>query len=163
MRAGLSNYFSSQQDPANANSVPSYDELGPDFLGYWSLADWITWHQALVTALGLSQANQKFLTAWNEQSFGSSPVNDLEFNTAARTYLRQVGVLQQIPASLFGELTDFSQGVGNTIGAASAASAKFDWLIPVAGIAVLYFAIQAIGKDPGGQSKKFFSGVRELY
>ncbi len=163
MRAGLSNYFSATQDPANASSMPSYDRFGPDFRGYWTLDDWITWHRALVASLGAVAANQKFATAWNQQDIDSSPVMELEFNEGARQYFVAANLSTLIDPTIFGLATDFFSTGTNVSTALASSSNTFRWVLPVAGIALLYFAVQAIGKDPGGQSKKFFGGVRELY
>lgn len=163
MHAGLSNYFSAVQDPTNAQSTPAYDEWGPDFRGYWSVDNWITWHQALVQTYGQQSANQKFAAAWNAQGVGAQPVTQLDYNEYARQYFVASGLAALIDPTVGGFITDALSTGSTAVGSMAAAASKLNWVVPIAGLALLYFAVQAIGKDPGGQSKKFLSGVRELY
>ncbi len=163
MHRGLSNWFTATSDPTLASSTPSYDQWGPDFRGYWNLNDWITWHQALVQAYGQAGANQKFVAAWNMNGYGSGPVDELEFNESARQYFIATGLGDAIDPSIFGLATDFFSGAAKISTGASKAAQTLNWVLPLAGAALLYFAVQSLGKDPGGQAKKFAGAVGELY
>ncbi len=60
-------------------------------------------------------------------------------------------------------MTDLGSAGTNITTSLASSSNTFRWAVPVAGLVLLYFAVQSIGKDPGGQSKKFLGGVGELY
>lgn len=130
-RGGMGNYFSALQDPTNPNSTPAYDEWGPDFRGYWSLADWITWHQALTNIVGLTQANQTFLAAWNNQSSFAQPVNDLETDVNSRAYFQSVGLLTSMN-SLKGAATDLATAAENFAAGLPGLSGTSGWILPAA-------------------------------
>ncbi len=163
MNRGLGNWFTSASDPTMASAVPAYDRFGPDFGGYWSLNDWITWHQALVSTYGQATANQKFVAAWDLNTFASAPLNELETNEAARQYFISTGLGDSIDPSIFGLATDFFSGATKITAGANKAASAISWIFPIAGVALLYFAVQSLGKDPGGQAKKFAGAVGELY
>lgn len=170
MRAGLSNYFETPQDPNNPDSVPAYDQWGPDFAGYWSIDDWITWFSANVAEYGQAAAIQTFATAWNMQGTGAAPRLSLNSTESARVFFRNNGLGGLIPVNAIGMATDGVQvgqdaitAAANAAAALAKASSSLSWLVPIAGIAFLYFAVQTLGKDPGGQAKKFAGAARELY
>jgi hypothetical protein len=64
-----------------ADSVPDYDEWGPD--SYWACLDWVTWHKALKVKYGADDAKSRFATAWGKRSaFGhelSCSLSDTDF------------------------------------------------------------------------------------
>lgn len=156
-----------EASPVNADATPVFDTWGPNFLsGYWSLQDWITWHQANVAEYGQGVANSKFVAAWNQNSFGASPVNELEFDTSARQYLAAAGALQQIPASLFGTLNDLIQGAGNVTSqfpaTASAVATVSKYALPVGVLIALYFFSRSSGDDPVKEGKKVGRGALNL-
>lgn len=140
MNRGFGNLFSSLSNPSDPNATPSYDGWGPDFMGYWSLTDWMTWHQALVAADGPMQANQIFATAWNQQSLGAAPLNELEQNATARAYFHSTGLDQIISPTLGGALTDFTSAISRMTQGLPAAANTLGAIIPIAliGIALLY-------------------------
>lgn len=118
---GVGNYFSAASDPTNPNSLPAFDQWGPDFRGYWSLADWMTWHQALVAAVGRAQANATFTAQWNSQSAFAAPVNEIESDVDARAYFQSAGLLPMMN-SLKGAATDVTSTIEKLAASLSSAS-----------------------------------------
>jgi hypothetical protein len=76
-------------DPYNHNSTPDYDEWGWDT--FWSLNDWLTWHNSLIKALGQPLGNDRFVQAWNART-GLAAFGDIRANwltdTSFRNYLK---------------------------------------------------------------------------
>jgi hypothetical protein len=64
-----------------ADSVPDYDEWGPD--SYWACTDWVKWHKVLKAKYGADDAKSRFGTAWGKRSaFGhelSCSLSDTDF------------------------------------------------------------------------------------
>lgn len=162
----MSNYqpTGASDDPTNPDASPVIDTWGPNFIsGYWSLSDWITWYSALQSAYGQTYAQQQFANQWNTQTAGAAPANDLVSDESARQFFNSNGLSALIPPSLGGILTDVLN-TGQILSNASTTAAKAaSWVLPLAGIALIYFAVQSLGKDPGGQAKKFAGAARELY
>lgn len=148
-RTGMGNIFSAAENPLDADSSPAMDSWGPDFRGYWSLNDWLTWHQANVTKYGSSVANAKFITNWAEQSWGATPFEDLKTRPDAREYLRNAGVLQVLQASPSGALTDATQALANVLSGITSATTNLGWMIPV-GVVILFLGYLA----PSGRAIK---------
>ena len=83
-----------QHDPSNPDALPDFDSWGWD--SYWSAAEWIQWHRALVARHGLEQANVRFVTEWQKQGFGAAPLDARSFDTSFRDYARQNGFLDAL-------------------------------------------------------------------
>jgi len=124
-------------DPRNADAEPQYDSWGPNLGGYWSLDDWITWHNANVTAYGLAFANQKFIAAWNDNSWGSAPDNELQYSSSARNYFQNVGLLGSLGWTWTSVINDAGQGLANAAAGLPAAGKTTSWLLPLAAVAAL--------------------------
>lgn len=151
-------------NPTRADATPLFDNWGPDWIdGYWTLDDWLHWHQANVQAYGLAAANAKFSTAWKQQSYGAGPTNEIDYDFDARQYMAATGLLNLIPATLGGFLTDASGTTQQVMGDLPRTTKAVSWILPAAGIGLLILAVRSIGKDPGGQAKKVLSGVGSLY
>lgn len=58
----LATGYSGPNDPTNADSVPDYDEWGPD--QHWEASDWQSWHSALTAKYGKSKADDVFVQAY---------------------------------------------------------------------------------------------------
>lgn len=80
-----------EHNPNNANATPVFDDWG--WGDYWSMNDWLTWHNALVVAYGEPIANDFFVNTWLSENswlneFGDERATWLDFNTSFRDYLR---------------------------------------------------------------------------
>lgn len=107
-----------QHDPANPEALPDFDGWGWD--SYWSAAEWIQWHRAMVIRIGLDAANVRFVTEWQKQGFGAAPLDARSFDTSFRDYARANGFLDALYSGLgalakpIGAGTDILDGVATT-------------------------------------------------
>lgn len=132
---GVGNYFTTS-DPTNADSVPTFDEWGPDFRGYWSANDWIVWHQALTAKYGAAVANQTFASQWNQQGFGAAPLNEQTNDPQVRAYFAQTGLANLIPSSLGGGVTDLATAFTNLTRNLPSTASALGWLVPAIAIGI---------------------------
>jgi len=136
--------FAPANDPTKATSTPDYDGWGPD--SWWTAQDWLTWHRALKNQFGLDEANRRFITAWQKQGIGASPLNARSFDSSFRNYAKANGFFDGLYYGLgsiarpIGTTTDVVAGV--TKGIETTASLT-KYLIPIAAVALAYFAFQA--------------------
>ncbi len=128
-----------QNNPTNPNSTPDYDDWGPD--SWWTAQDWVTWHKALKAKYGLDEANVRFITAWQKQGIGASPLDSRSFDTSFRDYAKANGFFDGLYYGLgsivkpIGTTTDVITGVSQGV-SITANLAKF--VIPVAALAFAY-------------------------
>jgi hypothetical protein len=133
-----------ENDPTKPTSTPDYDEWFPD--SWWTAHDWVTWHKALKTKYGLDEANARFINAWQKQGVLSAPLDARSFDTSFRDYAKANGFFDGLYYGLgavakpIGATTDVVTGV--TQGVSSLANLT-KYLIPIAGLALAYFAFQA--------------------
>lgn len=133
-----------ENDPTNPTSTPDYDNWGPD--SWWTAQDWVTWHKALKAKYGLDEANARFINAWQKQGLFSAPLDARSFDTSFRDYAKANGFFDGLYYGLggvakpIGTATDVVTGV--TQGVSSLANLS-KYLIPIAGLALAYFAFQA--------------------
>lgn len=154
---------STSDNPLNPDATPVIDTWGPNFIsGYWSLEDWVTWHQAMTQTYGLQYANSKFVPAWVRQSWGSAPVNELQHDNFARQYFQQNGLQGIIDPTLSGSLNDFLSGVQNLGLSLPKAGSQLGWLIPLAGVVVGWLLIKDVTSDPIGSAKRAASGAASV-
>jgi len=132
-------------EPTQAADWPAFDEIG--WADYWSIQDWMTWHKAMVSAYGLTAANQRFLQAWNQDSLThSAPLSARSFDSDFRDYAKANGFFDALYG---GSLAVLAKPLGIVSDAGDAVSAIGDgvkssgtwlkWLLPVAVIVLLYF------------------------
>lgn len=76
-------------DPANPASTPDLDAWGYDT--WWTIEQWMQWHQVMKVAFGQDEANRRFLMAWNQQSLGAGPIDARSFNSTFRAYAKANG------------------------------------------------------------------------
>ncbi len=133
-----------ENDPTKPTSTPDYDEWFPD--SWWTAQDWVTWHKALKAKYGLDEANARFINAWQKQGVLSAPLDARSFDTSFRDYAKANGFFDGLYYGLgavakpIGTATDVVTGV--TQGVSSLANLS-KYLIPIAGLALAYFAFQA--------------------
>ena len=107
----------------------------------------MTWHKAMVSAYGLTAANQRFLQAWNQDSLThSAPLSARSFDSDFRDYAKANGFFDALYG---GSLAVLAKPLGIVSDAGDAVSAIGDgvkssgtwlkWLLPVAVIVLLYF------------------------
>lgn len=126
----------SESNPADADAVPELDGWGPDIF-VWSLADWLTWHRANVTAYGADTAREKFVAEWSKQTWGAGPITELSYDFTARTYLRNSGVLGALPPTLGGMIQDLTQGVSNAVSTLPQTGSLLSWIVPLGAVVLL--------------------------
>lgn len=138
-----------ENDPYNPNATPDFDEWGPD--SYWSMDQWLIWHQSLLEAFGSPTATNIWVEAWNGRS-GWGTVGDVRYDWVAlnsdfRDYLTQhktsggitmLAAIQNPLGSLMGTGTDV---VASTTTAVINATDTLKWLLPVAIIVVVAAAV----------------------
>lgn len=127
--------------PTNPDATPDLDGWGWD--SFWSAQDWLTWHAAVKARDGLDVANARFLAAWNQQSFGASPLDARSFDSGFREYARANGFL----SGLYGNGASIAQPLGLVSDVASASTqvgagiqntgTLLKWLLPVAVLGVV--------------------------
>ena len=93
-----------------ADSVPVLDGWG--WADYWLITDWMQWHKLVKAKYGLSEANKRFLSAWEKQESDANPVSARTTNENFRTYARENG---------------FFDGLYNT-GALALIAKPFGWI-----------------------------------
>ena len=136
--------FSPANNPASADSTPDYDNWGPD--SWWTAQDWVTWHRSLKSKYGLDKANAIFINAWQKQGIGASPLNARSFDTSFRDYAKSNGFFDGLYYGLggvakpIGTATDVVTGVTEGI---STTAALTKYILPIAAVALAYFAFQA--------------------
>lgn len=121
-----------------ANSQPNYDEWGWD--DYWSCEDWVEWHKALKNAYGQSQANQTFVQAFHQASFGASSYDCRTFNTAFRTYAKDNGILDALYQGIGVLMIPAGSAIeigGNIVGLAVNTSSLLKKIVPLIIILVM--------------------------
>lgn len=102
-----------------ADSVPDLDDWGID--DYWTCSDWTTWHTKMKDKFGKQVANQRFLAAWEQQTFGAHAIDCRSFNTAFRDYARANGFFDALYSGIgviaqpIGVGTDLVSATGETI------------------------------------------------
>lgn len=74
-----------------AQSTPDYDMPGNPFDSSWTINDWITWHKAMKAAYGAEEAQNRFIDAWEAQSFWSFPYSFWKYNSTFTDYFNSQG------------------------------------------------------------------------
>ena len=133
-----------ENDPTKASSTPDYDNWGPD--SWWTAQDWVTWHKALKAQYGLDEANARFITAWQQQGIGASPLDARSFDSSFRDYAKAngffdalyygLGALAKPIGTVSDVVTNVSKGIETT-------ATLTKYLIPIAAIALAYMALTA--------------------
>lgn len=142
---------SAAEDPTNADAEPVLDGWG--WADYWDVYDWMKWHTAMVQKYGVQQANQVFISYWNEQGFGAGPIDERSFNETFRDYARANGFLDDlysgasVIATPLGWVTDIFSGATQLSGhlpralsavGQIASTVSFLWPVILGGVAIIY-------------------------
>lgn len=78
-------------DQITADSTPDYDMPFNPFDSSWTMADWISWHKALLAKYGSNEAQNRFITAWEDQSAWSMPYSFWKYNNEFVDYFNSQG------------------------------------------------------------------------
>lgn len=131
-----------------AQSQPDYDGWGID--DYWTCNDWMIWHSRLKAEYGLSTANEKWITAWNEQDVWESNYNWCKYNCDFAAFAQS----NNLPIrNVFSKLTCGVVDVGGNIADGFTTGAKIVKVaIPLAVIGVgVFYAFKAYTTLKGGR------------
>lgn len=131
-----------------AQSQPDYDGWGID--DYWTCNDWMIWHSRLKAEYGLSTANEKWITAWNEQDVWESNYNWCKYNCDFAAFAQA----NNLPIrNIFSRLTCGVVDVGGNIADGFTTGAKIVKVaIPLAVIGVgVFYAFKAYTTLKGGR------------
>lgn len=132
-----------------AYSKPNYDDWGPDT--YWSIADWQAYYVALLEEFGKTEAKQKWIAAFNNESapsFGAARAGYLSDMNFAK-WLKSVKMYENVSTGLNGVLTDallFLEGssrrvidtAGNVVKNTTGALNFTSYLLPVIVLVALF-------------------------
>jgi len=136
--------FKPENDPTNAGSTPDYDDWFWD--SWWTPQDWITWHKSLKSQYGLDEANSRFINAWAKQGVGASPIDARSFDVTFQNYAKANGFYDGLYYGL-GALVKPIGAVTSAVSGASEGVAAIGsltkYLLPIAGLALAYFAFMA--------------------
>jgi hypothetical protein len=143
-----------ENNPSVATSTPDYDDWGPD--SWWTSSDWIIWHGALKRAYGLDEANRQFITAWENQSSLSAPIDARSFDEQFKNYARQNGFFDALFTGIGGLVGRVTSTTGDVVagttgavsdvaGAVGTVGTLSKYLLPAAVVAFgfLYFMANA--------------------
>lgn len=77
-----------------SSSVPIYDGWG--FSDYWQASDWSQWYLDMYQDLGLTTAQQDFITYWNNAPFDAASYGWLSNDPGFIQFVTQNELLQQL-------------------------------------------------------------------
>jgi len=136
--------FAPANDPTKATSTPDYDGWLWD--SWWTAQDWMTWHKSLKAQYGLEEANSRFIIAWEKQGVGAAPIDARSFNVTFQDYAKANGFYDGLYYGLgallkpIGAVPSAASGASAGVGAAGALA---KYVLPIAGLALAYFAFMA--------------------
>lgn len=134
-----------------ADSVPNLDDWGWD--QWWNIADWLQWHKLNVQKYGMAKANEKFVNAWSQQTFGAHVLEYARFNSSFRNYMKDTAKIWEY---LYGGLAtvlpevidtgsivvdDAGQIITGATGGAATVGKALKLLVPVAAIGAAVWGI----------------------
>jgi len=92
------------------DSVPVYDNWG--WADYWECADWMAWHKALVQKYGVSAANDRWMSAWQKNSWDAA-TNWCRYDPNFVNYMDSQGIeTSNIISRLWTSTTNVATNVG---------------------------------------------------
>jgi hypothetical protein len=122
-----------------ADSVPVFDAWG--FGDYWSCDEWKLWHKLNVDAYGAATANNKFITAWNQQDAFASPYNWCKYESNFTSYFKGYGIdLGHIISDGVIIVGNAVEATGSVVDSAGNTASILKWAIPLAVIIALIIA-----------------------
>lgn len=125
--------WSGTSDPLKAASVPVLDGWG--WADYWTIEDWMTWHNAMKAAFGLEEANRRFISEWVKQGIGANPLDARSFNEQFKSYAKANGFYDALYYGLGVLARPVGAGVDVVTTASNAVSSVAkagNWILPVA-------------------------------
>lgn len=150
-----------QNNPANPDATPLYNDSIFKFWNWfdevWSCTDWVIWHKSMVGKYGISYANSKFMSHWNNLATASGAIDCRSFNTSFRDYMKRVGLLD----SLYSGIGIIAQPIGtasdvttNIAGGITGASKTFKVLVPLVIIVIAIMGVLYVTKGLKHATKK---------
>ena len=122
-----------------ADSEPILDKWGWDF--YWSLNDWLVWHREMKKKYGNEKANRIFISWWDKQTFGASPLEHFAYDTNFTDYTDKEKLSDAIwshpaaPPRIIRASVNIVKSVGGTaenlVGAAENVAKTIKIIIPI--------------------------------
>lgn len=85
-----------------ADSKPDLDDWGWD--DYWGPEHWIEWHKKMKAKYGPDEANQRFIIAYHEASFGAASFDWRTVNSTFKKYAKDNGFYDALYDGLGGLL-----------------------------------------------------------
>lgn len=149
-------------NPYDATATPDFDDWGWD--DYWSMNDWLIWHNALIKAYGQPMGNDLWVQGWLQGNTWSALFGDvrgdwLTFNTDFKNHLKSYktsGGVSMYSAIIdpvgyiMGGAVDVAADVGESVSNAGEAikntTKTISWLVPIAAIAAVVLAALLISK-----------------
>lgn len=132
--------------------------LDPAMRSTWTIYDrgrYLDAFRAIVLANPGMFTDQTVQTAARINSASLTDVSaGADFGIWITDALAPVLQIAQTPANVANQLLEALSNVGRGLSAAGSLS---QLAIPIAFVAFLYFAVQSVGRDPGGQSRKLIS------
>jgi hypothetical protein len=134
-------------NPADPDATPDFDNWGPDT--WWKASEWMTWHKSMKSKYSLEEANRRFISAWQDQSILSGPIDARSFDVTFRNYAKDNGFFDDLYWNLgvftrpIGVSTDLVAGITKGISTTAELS---KYLIPVA--VVSFLSLYVWSKSP---------------
>jgi hypothetical protein len=136
-------------------STPNLDDWGWD--KYWNANDWMEWYKVMKAKKGKTYADSTFITWWNKQTMGASPLDAVTFNSAFRAFLKKENLYDSVANLLdkpLGAINDIvssgSNVVSNTGKGAEGLSKALKFVLPavvvVLGIGISFWAYKKFVK-----------------
>jgi len=74
-------------------STPNHDGWGWDFInGYWSCAEWIAWHRALVAKFGKQEADIRWVNEYDKSTWGAAEISCSTNSNEFKSYAQSEGL-----------------------------------------------------------------------
>jgi hypothetical protein len=89
--------YSGPQDPTSADSVPDYDDWGPD--EHWSAQDWQKWHSSLTTKYDKDTADTTFVNAYANAGVLEAITRARAEDPQFQAWARQQGLYDKLVAA----------------------------------------------------------------
>ena len=97
-------------------STPNLDDWGWD--KFWNASDWMEWYKIMKAKKGKTYADSTFITWWNKQTTGASPLDAITSNSAFRAFLKKENLYDAVANILdkpLGAINDFVSSASNVV------------------------------------------------
>jgi len=111
-------FFVENEKEITADSTPEYDIPFFPFDEAWDCGDWLIWHKKMKEKYGQQKANERFLEAWQKQSFWEWNQSFCKYNDEFVEYFKKQGLdgshfLSTIVNNLKDSAENASEGVSS--------------------------------------------------